>query len=457
MGRKMQIGCVVGKPVVAFAGTRYPSAGHWDVLLIERGWDVLSIPDGLEFPSLVRVPHIDVTVLTVPPDGITQALSLFATLRQTRPLLRAVLVAAETSEALVLAALRAGVSDVLRTPVSDAELLESVERTRARSEPPPRLARPALTRSRLPDYPIIGESRVIHALRGYVERVARTDGNVLITGETGVGKELVAEMIHARSPRSGRPCVAINCAAIPDTLLESELFGFERGAFTGADRRSEGTLKSADGGSVFFDEIGDMGMATQAKILRAIEAREVRRLGGGSRVPLDVRVIAATNQSLERLVAEGRFRKDLYYRLNVARIDLPPLRERLDDLDLLLAHYIDYFNRRCGRHVEGFTPEALAPLRRYDWPGNVRELKNLVEAIFVDFDGRWVTPFDLPEAFRNRLAAPADAAASERERLVRALFVTRWNKSKAAEELKWSRMTLYRKLAKYHVERDGLS
>ena len=294
-------------------------------------------------------------------------------------------------------------------------------------------------------------------MRSYVDRVARTDGNVLITGETGVGKELVAEMIHARSPRSGKPCVAINCAAIPDTLLESELFGFERGAFTGADRRREGTLKSADGGSVFFDEIGDMGLVTQAKILRAIEAREVRRLGGGSRVPIDVRVIAATNQSLERLVAEGRFRKDLYYRLNVARIDLPPLRERLDDLDLLLAHYIDCFNRKCGRHVEGFTPEALVPLRQYDWPGNVRELKNLVEAIFVDFDGRLITPFDLPEAFRNRLAAPADASASERERLVKALFVTRWNKSKAAEELNWSRMTLYRKLAKYHVVRDGLS
>jgi two-component system response regulator HydG/two-component system response regulator AtoC len=304
---------------------------------------------------------------------------------------------------------------------------------------------------------MIGESRVMREVRSYVERVARTDSNVLITGETGVGKELVAEMIHARSPRSGKPCVAINCAAIPDTLLESELFGFERGAFTGADRCREGTLKSADGGSVFFDEIGDMGLVAQAKILRAIEAREVRRLGGGSRVPLDVRVISATNQDLERLVAEGRFRKDLYYRLKVACIDLPPLRERLDDLDLLFAHYIDCFNRQYGRQVEGFTPEALAQLRCYDWPGNIRELKNLVEAMFVNLDGQRITHFDLPEAFRNRLAAPPDASVSERERLVEALFVTRWNKSKAAEALKWSRMTLYRKLAKYHVVRDGLS
>jgi DNA-binding NtrC family response regulator len=452
----MRIGCVVGKFVVAFAGTRHPSFRHWGGLLIDRGWDVLSIPDGLELPTLARVPHIDIAVLSVPPAGITEILTLVAALRQTRPLLRVVLVATKTSEELVLAALRAGVSDVLRTPVSDTEFLESVERTQARSARR-RHARPALTRSRLPTDPMIGQSRVIRQVRSYVERVARTDGNVLITGETGVGKELVAEMIHARSPRSGRPFVALNCAAIPDTLLESELFGFERGAFTGADRRREGTLKSADGGSVFFDEIGDMGLVAQAKILRAIEVREVRRLGGGSRVPLDMRVIAATNQSLERLVAEGRFRKDLYYRLNVARIDLPPLRERLDDLDLLLAYYIDYFNRQCGRQVEGFTPEALAGLRRYDWPGNVRELKNLVEAIFVNFDGRWITHCDLPEAFRNGLAAPPDASGSERERLVKALLVTRWNKSKAAEELKWSRMTLYRKLAKYHVVRDGLS
>jgi two-component system response regulator HydG/two-component system response regulator AtoC len=205
---------------------------------------------------------------------------------------------------------------------------------------------------------------------------------------------------------------------------------------------------------VLLDEIGDMELSAQAKILRAIETRQVRRLGGRIGIPVDVRIIAATNQDLEGLTAQGRFRKDLYYRLNVVRIHLPPLRERKEDLEPLVEHYIRYFNKRFNREVEGFSAEAIAHLRQHDWPGNIRELRNLIEAAFVNLNGRRISYVDLPEAFRSGLERTQSLPTGERDRLLSALFATSWNKSKAAQELHWSRMTLYRKLAKYGVSRS---
>ena len=234
------------------------------------------------------------------------------------------------------------------------------------------------------------------------KKSAPPDSNVLITGETGTGKELVAELIQQSRSRRPQPFVCINCAAIPDTLLESELFGYEKGAFTGANTASEGKLKLADGGAIFFDEIGDMSPYAQAKILRAIESREVYRLGGKRRIPLNVRVLAATNHDLEQSVARGQFRKDLYFRLNVARIHLPPLRERREDIVPLCHYYLRTLNQHFGRQVEGFTDEVLARLIRHDWPGNVRELKNLLEATFVNDPAQRIALVDLPEPFRRQ-------------------------------------------------------
>jgi transcriptional regulator with PAS, ATPase and Fis domain len=238
-------------------------------------------------------------------------------------------------------------------------------------------------------------------------------------------------------------------------LLESELFGYEKGAFTGASTGSEGKLKLADGGSIFFDEIGDMSPYAQAKILRAVETREVYRLGGKRRIPLNVRVLAATNHDLEQLVAQGQFRKDLYFRLNVARIHLPPLRERREDIVPLCQHYLYRLNQRFGRQVEGFTDEALARLIRYDWPGNIRELKNLLEAVLVTDPAQRISLADLPEPFRRHFTATAHTPQDERQRLLAALFSTNWNVSKAAQQLHWSRMTLYRKLEKYRIVKGG--
>jgi two-component system response regulator HydG/two-component system response regulator AtoC len=291
-------------------------------------------------------------------------------------------------------------------------------------------------------------------LREYIERVAAIDTSVLITGDTGTGKDLVAQMLHRRSPRRHKPFVSINCAAIPDSLLESELFGCERGAFTGADAARPGHLSAAAGGTVLLDEIGEMTPYAQVKILRALDTREIYRLGSTRKLPLDLRVVAATNQDLDELIETGRFRRDLYYRLNVSRVRLPPVRERREDIPALLDYYLADFNRRFRRSVEGFTGEARRLLLEYDWPGNVREMKNVLESLFAELPDRTVTVLDAPPFLRDRLAHRAVVSHDERDRLVFALSTTEWNVSQAARQLHWSRMTVYRKLAKYNLTRS---
>jgi DNA-binding NtrC family response regulator len=362
------------------------------------------------------------------------------------------LITKSSSEELAIGALKIGVNDYFRPPFSIKDITDAVERWLAPA-PSGRSSGPSSASGCRPlgwDE-IIGGSPAMRAIKGSMGRLAATDSNVLITGETGTGKELVAELIHRNSPRREAPFVCINCAAIPDTLFESELFGHERGAFTGAHALREGAIEQADGGTVFFDEIGDMSAYAQAKVLRAIERKEIQRLGGRASLPLSVRVIAATNQDLEQAVAEGKFRRDLYFRLNVARIHLPPLRERKEDIPSLVEHYVREFNRRFGRDCEGFTPEAFQSMVRYEWPGNIRELKNILEAVIINLASRRIAFLDLPEQVRMPLSEAEALAPSERERLLIALSATNWNKSKAAQRLHWSRMTLYRKMAKYEI------
>jgi len=298
---------------------------------------------------------------------------------------------------------------------------------------------------------LVGSSRSMVELRSYIPKVARSDVNVLITGATGTGKERVAESIHYASARRDDPFICVNCAAIPESLIESELFGYERGAFTGAHDSYLGKLRLAGTGTVFLDEIGDMSLSAQAKVLRAIESREVFPLGGRHVAHIEARFIAAVNQDLEPLLAENRFRRDLYYRLNVARILLLPLNERSEDIPELVFHYLEHFNGRFHAEVEAPDAELLQCLMSYTWPGNIREVRNLVEAIFIDPPLGPISLADLPESFRRIFAVYARQAVPERERLVSALYQTNWNKSKAAASLNWSRMTLYRKLEKYQI------
>jgi DNA-binding NtrC family response regulator len=301
---------------------------------------------------------------------------------------------------------------------------------------------------------IVGMSPAMVALRDYVPKVARSRATVLITGATGTGKERLAHALHASGPRSRHPFVAINCAALPDNLIESELFGFERGAFTGAVSASKGHIVRADGGSLFLDEIGEMSLHAQAKLLRTMESRQVLPVGGSREVPVDVRIIAATNQPLETLVERKVFRIDLYYRLNVARLELPPLHARREDIPLLFNYMVRELNGRENRTVGEPDAELLDCLMAHDWPGNVRELRNLVEAIFIDPPIGRVRLDDLPPMFRALFARYRFAHSTEMDRLLEVLQQTNWNKAEAAKRLNWSRMTLYRKLEKYNIHRS---
>jgi DNA-binding NtrC family response regulator len=363
-----------------------------------------------------------------------------------------ILIVSQSTEAVAFAALRAGINDYVKSPFSFEELFARINHCLA-----DRLCAASPPKSQKADgggcEGLIGESPTMWLVKSYILRAAATDSTVLITGESGTGKELAAELIHRNSLRSEKPLVCVNCAALPDSLLESELFGYERGAFTGAGTSQRGKFEQANGGTVLLDEIGDMNLAAQAKILRTIESKEICRLGGNKSTPLNVRFIAATNQDLEWLLTEKRFRLDLYYRLNVARVHLPPLRERKDDILELFNHYIRELNQRFGRSVVGFTDEALECLMRYDWPGNIRELKNLCEAIFINLPTRKISFLDLPYLYQKRLKEVEALPQSERERLLSALFTTNWNVSKAARKLNWSRITVYRKLEKYHIKK----
>ena len=392
-----------------------------------------------------------ILILTLPGDGPCSGLDAAHAIRRQTRTLPVILIPGESSEAVAIAALRAGVTDYLTPPPKPEELLASVRRCldahtgRACGES---------SASRPPC--MIGESRVVRSILASIGKAASTESTVLVTGETGTGKELVAELLHYHSARRLKPLVRINCAAIPDTLVESELFGYERGAFTGAQAGFEGKLQRADGGTVFFDEIGDMTPFAQAKLLRVIETREAERLGGTKRVTLNIRITAATNLELEELLAQGRFRKDLYFRLNVVRIHLPALRERREDIPSLVHHYIGALNERMGTHVPGITASALEAMVRYDWPGNVRELKNVLEAAIVSHPSGSISSVRLPSSLRAGIAATDAGDAStpealERERVLTVLFQTKWNKCRAAKQLHWSRMTLYRKMAKYHI------
>jgi two-component system response regulator HydG/two-component system response regulator AtoC len=298
---------------------------------------------------------------------------------------------------------------------------------------------------------MIGASNPLQEIKLSLARMAASNCTVLITGETGTGKELAAEFIHRNSRRNHRPFTCINCAAIADSLFENELFGHSRGAFTGADAAQDGLLAAANGGTVFLDEIGDMSLAAQAKILRVLENKEVCRVGGTRCTQLDIRFLAATNQDLEGMVATGRFRKDLFFRLNVAPVHMPALRERKEDVPQLVEHYAREFRSGTKSGPVRFSDECLRILIRYDWPGNIRELKNLVEFLSVAEVPSPIQPEHLPRKFTDAAQRCGTVQELERDSLIAALHWAKGNKTAAARRLRWSRMTLYRKLTKHQL------
>ena len=304
---------------------------------------------------------------------------------------------------------------------------------------------------------MVGRSLAIRRAIRLIEEAAPTSAPVIITGESGTGKELAARAIHDRSPRQNRPYVAINCAAVPESLIESELFGHERGAFTGADRRREGCFERANGGSLLLDEITEMRPEMQAKLLRVLEEKRILRLGASKEQPIDVRVFAASNRSLHQSIRDGRLREDLYYRLNVYTIELPPLRDRLEDLPLLVAHFIQEFNGEHKKAVQGIGQGCLDALRAHAWPGNIRELRNVVQRAVIRCHSPVLCAGDLPtesvpqhraEAhFTVRLGSPM--CEVERELIFRTLAFAGGNKARASNLLGMSRRNLYNRLQRY--------
>jgi len=308
---------------------------------------------------------------------------------------------------------------------------------------------------------LIGRSAPMQEVFDSIRQVGPSRATVLVTGESGTGKELVARAIHQLSPRVHGPFIPLHCAALAPTLLESELFGHEKGAFTGAVERRRGRFELADGGSLFLDEVGEIPAAIQVKILRVLEERKFERVGGQETVEVDVRLIAATNRDLKKMVDEGTFREDLYYRLNVVTIHLPPLRERPDDIPLLVQHFLKELSAENGKTIAGLTPEAMAALAAHTWPGNVRELRNVIERMVVMARGDTLTVRDIPAALRDESrprgglpAGPVSLDEAEKQLILRALKACDDNRTAAARQLGISRRTLHRKLKEYGLAED---
>ena len=362
----------------------------------------------------------------------------------------------QASMGLVLRAEKLGVVDLLSLPVSREALTRALDRLRAAAGETG-LALPAADPAAGGQYALVGQSPAMLEVYKLLARVAPSTATVLIQGESGTGKEVIARAIHQNGPRAAGAFVAVNCAAIPENLLESELFGHEKGAFTGAVTRKPGRFELAIGGTLFLDEVADMSLALQAKILRAVQEREIERVGGGETIPVDVRLIAATNRNLRDAIAAQRFREDLYYRLAVVTIELPRLRDRGDDLLLLTAHFVHQFNERHGKQVRALSDRALDVLRHHEWVGNVRELRNVVERAVIVATDDTLRGEHLPDELRGEEAALPGAAPgglmtlaeAEARHITRVLAHTGGQISAAADLLGIHRNTLTRKIREY--------
>ena len=425
--------------------------GFLSVALEQHDFIPILASDGEQALRILPLTPVNLAILDHRLPGQSSGVELARLLKRRDARLPVILITAYSSEELAIETLQAGIDDYFPKPLVIGDLLASIRRLLASREfylPQVSANRSGSIPELIDEHRLVGAAAPMQEIKAYIRKVAQTDSTVLITGETGTGKELVTALIHKNSKRAGKPLVCLNCAAIPESLTESELFGYERGAFTGAYAAYEGKLKQADGGTVLLDEIGDIPLSAQAKLLRVLDKKTVQPVGGRKEVTIDLRIIAATNQDLEGLMAVGKFRRDLYYRLNVAHISVPPLRARREDIPLLLRHFIGELNTRLTKQVRGVSPELVERLVQYDWPGNVRELKNMVEVCLMNLSAGMIDLAHIPEQYRAKLL---DCSIKEKESILSALFSTKWNKSKAAQKLHWSRMTLYRKLAKYHI------
>jgi DNA-binding NtrC family response regulator len=429
-------------------------------LLRMEGYETTEKYDGKAALQLLEKQEFNLVLVDLMMPGLT-GLQLLEEIKQRGWSTEVIIITGQGTISTAVDAMKAGAYDYLTKPVQPARLRTIVPKALERQNlilTNRRLEQTIKNMSRYDD--MVGNSEKIQQVYGMIDAVADTTANVLITGESGTGKELVARAIHKKSSRVNKPFLALNCSAFPRDILENELFGHERGAFTGALNEKPGCFEMANNGTLFLDEIGEMPADTQAKLLRVLEEKRFRRLGGTKEITVDVRVIAATNRKIKEAIAEGRLREDLYYRLNVMEISLPPLRERMSDVQSLLFEFLKIYNQRNNKTIKDFDPQAIEKLMAYSWPGNIRELKNSVERAVILCNEEYIQVKHLPTPIVQRepqtgkpesigLGKPLHEI--ERDIIFRTLELTNNNKTKAAEMLGISLKTMHNKLNKYYA------
>ena len=419
-------------------------------ILTEEGYPTTWTSDPLETPSLLAQTRVDLVILDIRMPGIG-GIDLLRLVRRSNPNIKVIILTGHPSIENAVLSMKYGAANFYEKPPALKKLLNEIREfsslDAAGRTPGPEPAVPTETRL------VTNDPRMRKILQS-AEKAGATSAPVLITGESGTGKELIASLVHRSGPRSARPFIKVNCAAIPETLLESELFGHEKGAFTNAIAQRKGKFELASGGTIFLDEIGDMSASTQAKILRVLQEQEFERVGGSETVRADIRVIAATNKDLRLLIQKDAFREDLYYRLCVITLHIPPLRERGGDVELLIEHFLRFFGAQYGREVRGLDDTTRELLLAHSWPGNVRELKNCLERATIFCEGELITRDDLPSQYMElegtRLGQKLQSTFEQLNRtmILEALEKSKGKKSKAADMLNINRRTLYNRMRK---------
>ncbi len=422
------------------------------------GYQVDSAKDAYEALEKIKKGGLDVVLLDIKMPGM-DGLELQEHIREIDPNIVVIIITAFASVDTAIRAIKAGAYDYVTKPFDPDDLEHIIENAMSQRK----LAREnLLLREQLAEIAdfgeIIGETPEMKRVLELVRTVAQTDSTVLIRGESGTGKELIARAIHANSPRREGPMISVNCGALAENLLESELFGYEKGAFTGAQKQHKGKIEIAHNGTLFLDEIGDISPKTQLDLLRVLETKKIVHLGGQQEIDVDFRLITATNRNLEAAIQEGKFREDLYYRLNVVTIFLPPLRERTADIPLLANHFLKKYTATIHKNIEEISPAAMELLMNYPWPGNIRELENAIERAVVICQGKRIEPEHLPLQRTAKTFGFSQEAleAVEKAHIQRILQRTGWNVTQAAKILKIDRVTLYNKIKRYGFKREEL-
>ncbi|MEC4675338.1 MAG: sigma-54 dependent transcriptional regulator [Nitrospirota bacterium] len=443
------------KPVVMIVDDEEAIRETLSGIFEDEGFEPVTAGSGEKALSLAREAAPDIVILDVWLSGM-DGIETMKGIREFNPELPVIIISGHANVELAVKATKIGAYDFLEKPLSMEKILLAVNRALEKKNL--EIENRNLRENLLKKWQLVGDSAKMKQLRGQIKLAAASNSRVLILGESGSGKELVAHLLHENSPRAGRPFVEVNCAAIPQELIESELFGHEKGSFTGAFEKKKGKFELADGGTLFLDEIGDMSLQTQAKVLRVVETQEFQRVGGDKNIKVDVRIISATNKHLDEEVKNGNFRSDLFFRLNVIPIKVPALKERAEDIPVLVEHFLRMFASEYRQQPKTIVPEAVRILQKHAWPGNIRELKNILERLVIMTPSTTITKADIVMGDSSgsdyfALRTLRDARDSfEKDFITRKLRENAWNISRTAEVLDIERSNLHRKIKAYDIK-----